>query len=112
MNPNPELSSAPKASNADLNELLRFATRAAQGEHIEPVDYLVRKNPQLALASRLTREPGARPFVHWSHIDGPLLVCSDGSCHWLALGERIGHRWGFVSLEALEKKYNPRPVMD
>ena len=45
-------------------------------------------------------------FINRKHIDGPLLVCSDGTLHWLTLFERILFAAGFTNVEKLNVKYS------
>ena len=45
-------------------------------------------------AGTVQRGPDARPHVQWNHCDGPLLVCADGTPHWLTLWERMALRAG------------------
>lgn len=49
---------------------------------------------------------GARPYIQWNHIDGPLLVCSDGHLHWLTMHERMMLRFGFTNTKLLDKKHS------
>lgn len=55
------------------------------------------------------REPGAEPHIKWKHIDGPLLVCRDGTMHWLTKVERLWMKLGLTTIEQLDAKYNQEP---
>jgi len=55
------------------------------------------------------RAPGAEAHINWTHIDGPLLVCSDGTLHWLTKIEKLWARLGFVSVTQLDTKHNQEP---
>lgn len=50
-------------------------------------------------------EEEREPHIQWSHIDGPLLHCRDGSLHWLTLLERLWLRIGITTIDQLDKKY-------
>lgn len=53
--------------------------------------------------------PGSRePYIKPNHIDGPLLVFSDGQMHWLTLWERIQYRLGLTDANKLQLKLRPR----
>ena len=41
------------------------------------------------LTSGCARGPNAQPHIQWNHVDGPLLVMSDGAMHWLTWLERL-----------------------
>ena len=60
-------------------------------------------------AGTVQRGPHARPHVQWNHCDGPLLVCADGTPHWLTLWERMALRAGLTTLDALDHKHNSEP---
>ena len=47
----------------------------------------------------------AKPHLQWKHVDGPLLVCHDGSMHWLTWWERICIYFEWKTVEELDKKY-------
>lgn len=47
--------------------------------------------------------------IQWDHVDGALLVCRDGTPHWLTNAEKIWLRMGFTSLQQLDEKYNKEP---
>lgn len=55
------------------------------------------------------REAGAEPCVQWNHVDGPLLVCRDGTPHWLTLWERMALRAGLTTMDALDRRHNSEP---
>jgi hypothetical protein len=46
----------------------------------------------------------ARPYIKWEHIDGPLLVYSDGQMHWLTLWERFRCWLGKDDAESIQAK--------
>ena len=45
------------------------------------------------------------PFIQWKHPDGPMLVCCDGTLHWLTLKERIYFKFGWTDLILLNFEY-------
>jgi len=45
------------------------------------------------------------PYIVWKHIDGPLLVCKDGTPHWLTLRERFLLFIGKTTIEELNEKH-------
>ena len=45
------------------------------------------------------------PFIKWKHVDGPYLVCRDGTGHWLTYWERICYKLGWTDLVLLNFKY-------
>lgn len=45
------------------------------------------------------------PHIKRDHIDGPLLVMSDGAMHWLTLWERLCLAVGWHDEHTLERKY-------
>jgi hypothetical protein len=47
----------------------------------------------------------SKPWIKWNHIDGPLLVCRDGTPHWLTLWERLLLRIGLTDVVKLDKKH-------
>jgi hypothetical protein len=49
----------------------------------------------------------SEPHVKWKHIDGPLLVYSDGQMHWLTLWERLCCWLGKADAFSIEKKRRP-----
>lgn len=49
------------------------------------------------------REPGF-PQVQWNHVDGPLLICSDGTPHWLTFLERGLLFFGLTTVKKLDAK--------
>lgn len=51
----------------------------------------------------------SKPHIQWNHADGPLLVCRDGTPHWLTMAERLWLRLGLTTLEQLDVKYNHEP---
>lgn len=55
------------------------------------------------------RGPNAQPHIQWNHCDGPLLVCRDGTPHWLTMAERLWLRLGLTTLEQLDAKHNNEP---
>lgn len=55
------------------------------------------------------RGPNAEPHIQWNHVDGPLLVCRDGTPHWLTMVERLWLRLELTTLEQLDAKHNHEP---
>lgn len=55
------------------------------------------------------RGPNAVPHLQRNHVDGPLLVCRDGTLHWLTGAERLWLRLGFTSITKLDAKHNRLP---
>jgi hypothetical protein len=47
-----------------------------------------------------------RPFIRWHYIDGPVLICSDGTVHWLSLIEIICLKLKIKTIADLDMKYN------
>ena len=45
------------------------------------------------------------PHINGRHIDGPVVIFSDGQMHWLTYRERIGRLLGYVTAEYLQRKY-------
>jgi hypothetical protein len=45
------------------------------------------------------------PFIQWNHVDGPLLVRSDGQLHWLTRGERIRIWLGLTDAKRIDTSY-------
>jgi hypothetical protein len=50
---------------------------------------------------------GARPWIMWGHIDGPLLHSRDGQLHWLTLWERLRCKLRLDDPVTLEAKHWP-----
>lgn len=48
-----------------------------------------------------------KPYIKKNHIDGPLLVFSDGQMHWLTLWERVQLRFGKTNADKLQRKLRP-----
>lgn len=48
-----------------------------------------------------------QPYVKWKHIDGPLLVYSDGQMHWLTWRERFRCWMGRDDAESIQRKRRP-----
>jgi hypothetical protein len=50
----------------------------------------------------------SRPSIQLNHVDGPLLVFSDGQLHWLTFRER-GLLWlGLTNAEKLQQERRPK----
>ena len=49
--------------------------------------------------------PDAGPHIQWGHIDGPLLLCSDGTQHWLTTAEQLCLWLGLTTLVQLDSKH-------
>lgn len=50
----------------------------------------------------------AEPHIKWDHVDGPMLVCRDGSLHWPTRIELILVKLDLVSLTKLDQRYQAR----
>ena len=48
----------------------------------------------------------AEPHLKKHNPDGPVLVCSDGSLHWLTLLERLQLWLKLITIDSLDKKYS------
>lgn len=55
--------------------------------------------------SDVSYPPDNEPHILWDHIDGPLLVCRDGTTHWLTFMERVLLTCGLETIESIEGKY-------
>ena len=53
--------------------------------------------------------PTDDPMIVWNHVDGPLLICKDGTPHWLSLFERLMVRANMMTITHLDQKYNSDP---
>ena len=51
----------------------------------------------------------SKPHIEWGHVDGPLLICRDGTPHWLTRAERLWLRLGLTTIEQLDAKHNREP---
>ena len=51
----------------------------------------------------------SEPHITWNHIDGPLLVCRDGTPHWLTKLEKLWLRMGFTNINQLDEKHCKEP---
>lgn len=49
----------------------------------------------------------SQPEIVAKHIDGPLLIFSDGQLHWLTLWERLQFTFGLTDAERLQRKRRP-----
>ena len=49
------------------------------------------------------------PRINWHHVDGPLLICRDGTLHWLSKSEILWVYMGFTSIEQLDNTYSNLP---
>lgn len=47
----------------------------------------------------------AKPSVLLTHLDGPLLVCTDGSPHWLNIFEYLSLKLRLTNADKLNAKY-------
>lgn len=47
----------------------------------------------------------SKPSISWKHVDGPMLICRDGTIHWLTIWERLQFRLGFIDIDYLDKKH-------
>lgn len=56
------------------------------------------------------KDPFEVPAVIWSHYKGPVLLCSDGSIHFLTWLERAKLEFGWVSVKELDLKYRKTEV--
>lgn len=54
---------------------------------------------------------GSRPpHINRRHIDGPLLVFSDGQLHWLTLAERVLFFMGLTDAEEIQRQRRPNLI--
>lgn len=51
----------------------------------------------------------SKPHIQWDHVDGPLLVCRDGTHHWLTKVEKLWLRMGFTNINQLDNNYCHEP---
>ena len=51
----------------------------------------------------------SKPRLELNHIDGPLLICRDGTPHWLSFAEVLSLKMGFTNVNQLDEKYNHEP---
>lgn len=51
----------------------------------------------------------SEPHIQWNHVDGPRLICRDGTMHWLTRAERLWLRLGLTTIEQLDAKHNREP---
>lgn len=50
----------------------------------------------------VTRIDGSYPpFINWKHVDGPMLICSDGTMWWLTWGQRLKMWLGILNIDQL-----------
>lgn len=49
------------------------------------------------------------PRIQWTREDGTLLICRDGTQHWLTRAEILWLRLGFTTIEQLDAKHNREP---
>lgn len=47
----------------------------------------------------------SKPHIEWNHVDGPLLVCRDGTPHLLTNVEKLWLRMKFTNIDQLDDKY-------
>lgn len=47
----------------------------------------------------------AVPFINYRHCDGPVLVSSKHTLHWLTWWDRMCLKAGFTTLDDLDEKY-------
>lgn len=50
------------------------------------------------------------PYINWTHDNGPLLICSDGTKHLLTKVESLWMKIGFTNLDQLNEQYNNEPT--
>jgi hypothetical protein len=55
-------------------------------------------------------DPDAVPYIHWEHIDGPLLHMRNGQLHWLTWRERFSVWLCRDNEFTLERKHIPEFV--
>lgn len=53
------------------------------------------------------RGPMPSPIIIPNHIDGPVLVFSDGQMHWLSIAERLMVRFGMHDADSLQATLRP-----
>jgi hypothetical protein len=51
----------------------------------------------------------SKPHIKWNHVDGPLLICRDGTPHFLSAWERFLFRANFLTIEELDRRHNSEP---
>lgn len=44
-------------------------------------------------------------YIKWSHVDGPMLRCSDGTVHFLSMFERFMFMIGMYTVTSLDFMY-------
>lgn len=54
-----------------------------------------------------TQRKYTKPRIQWEHVDGPVLIYSDGQLHWLTWREKIACLFAFTDAETLQKKHRP-----
>ena len=68
--------------------------------HADWTSALEMYKPTVKIAEQITPRNHRKPTIHLDHVDGPLLIRSDSSPHWLTLRERIALRFGRFKLDA------------
>lgn len=63
-------------------------------------------NAQQQLPDHHTHETA---YIKWTHVDGPMLRCSDGTIHFLTLFERLMFAVGAYTIDSLDKTHNTKP---
>jgi hypothetical protein len=48
----------------------------------------------------------SKPHIDWNRLDGPLLICKDGTLHWLTQKERLWMKLGFTNIDRLNNKHS------
>lgn len=56
--------------------------------------------PTVEIVEQITPRNHRKPHIQLNHVDGPMLVRSDSSVHWLTLRERLALRFGRFKLDA------------
>lgn len=46
-----------------------------------------------------------KPFIIWKHIDGPYIICSDDTIHWLSWIDRFLLEMDCINMETLDDYY-------
>lgn len=60
----------------------------------------------------LSQRQFGKPSIKWHHIDGPLLVCSDGTPHFLTFFDRLWLWCGLITVNDLDNKHMGAELRD
>lgn len=101
---------AKRQAMADLQDRLCDVLAHQAAEMSPPGAQLVRYGEaELAPMGAVDFELDDFPSIQWNHVDGPLLVCRDGTLHWLTMWERLALKAGCTTIDALDAKHNSEP---